>query len=226
MKLNVIIPAAGLGRRMKSFGPKALIQIGSETLIERQIRIISDHFDARFVVVAGFEGDRLRQSLPKEVKVVYNAAYEATNVARSIELGLRHTRENVPALVVYGDLVFNAEAIKHLRVGKSAVVMDKAGRRPEEVGVNIVDGVATHFSFGLPAKWAHILLLMPHEKRLFLECVKGKPRHFGYEILNEVIDQGGEFVAITPPKIKLQEIDCTKDLENLDRKRFGGKIAV
>ena len=33
LKLDIIIPAAGLGRRMKSYGPKALISIGKEYLI-------------------------------------------------------------------------------------------------------------------------------------------------------------------------------------------------
>ena len=32
--ISVIIPAAGMGRRMKSYGPKPLIKIGNSTIIK------------------------------------------------------------------------------------------------------------------------------------------------------------------------------------------------
>jgi len=38
---SIIIPAAGMGYRMKSYGPKALINIHNDTtLIERQIELL------------------------------------------------------------------------------------------------------------------------------------------------------------------------------------------
>ena len=40
-QLTVIIPAAGIGRRMKSYGPKSLIKIGNSTIIKNQIRFDS-----------------------------------------------------------------------------------------------------------------------------------------------------------------------------------------
>ena len=39
-QITVIIPAAGIGRRMKSYGPISLVRIGEKTLIERQIEAI------------------------------------------------------------------------------------------------------------------------------------------------------------------------------------------
>ena len=50
--LNIIIPAAGMGRRMKSYGPKALIKIGSSTVINNQISILKTYFpDAHITLV-------------------------------------------------------------------------------------------------------------------------------------------------------------------------------
>jgi choline kinase len=104
--LHVLIPAAGLGRRMKSYGPKALINLQGETLIERQIRLVREAFPrVKITVVAGFEAHRLREVLPKDVRLVLNPYYETTNVAYSVSIGLRTIPPTVPVLVVYGDLV-------------------------------------------------------------------------------------------------------------------------
>jgi 2-C-methyl-D-erythritol 4-phosphate cytidylyltransferase len=39
-KYSIIIPAAGLGRRMKTYGPKSLTPIGNETILSKQLKII------------------------------------------------------------------------------------------------------------------------------------------------------------------------------------------
>lgn len=214
--LDIIIPAAGLGRRMKSYGPKALVHLGEETLIARQIRLLRECYPhSRIIVVAGFEASRLKASLPKDVRVVVNHEYATTNVSHSICVGLRHCRAYRPVLVVYGDLVFNREAIAGLPLDRSSVVVEMGDARREEVGVTVVGGEATRFSYGLPIKWAHICLLSADQKKLFLDVALAthRKRHFGYEILNEMLEQGGQFVALTSPLMRLVEIDCSKDID-------------
>ena len=68
-EISIVIPAAGMGRRMKSYGPKALIPLPSDktnprtgesrgeniTLIERQIHILIDCYpNAEIFIVVGF----------------------------------------------------------------------------------------------------------------------------------------------------------------------------
>jgi hypothetical protein len=214
--LHVVIPAAGLGRRMKSFGPKALIPVGPETVLARQIRLLREAFPkARFVVVGGYAVDRLRKSLPAGVKMVVNPNFETTNVAYSLYLGLRHTPANAPALLVYGDLVFRAGALAGLSHKRSAVLVDAGPGREQEVGLTVVDGLATRFDYGLPAKWAQVAMLALPEKAMFLRAAAGllRAKHFGYEILNEVLDLGGEFAALTVPPGTLVEIDAAPDVD-------------
>src|SRR5262249_51886655 len=115
---------------MKSFGPKALIPVGEETVVSRQIRLLREAFPkARFVIVGGFAIDRLRKALPADVKVVVNHDFETTNVAHSLYLGLKRTPPNAPALLVYGDLVFSANVLAGLNHRQSAVVVDGGERR-------------------------------------------------------------------------------------------------
>lgn len=217
-KLIVVIPAAGLGRRMRSYGPKALIKIaGGETVVARQIRLTRLAFPgAEIIVVTGFESDRLRRALPRDVRVVVNASYDETNVAHSLLLGIQHARPTASVLVVYGDLVFNTRAIEGLDKSTSSLIIDaRPGSREDEVGVNVVDDEVMCLAYGLPAKWAQIALLRPREAALFREVAREprRKRQFGFEILNEILDRGGTFAAHVPDGLSLVEIDSSKDIE-------------
>jgi GTP:adenosylcobinamide-phosphate guanylyltransferase len=201
-KLSVIIPAAGPGKRMKSYGPKALIQLrDGETVISRQIRLIKQTYpNVDIVVVVGFEADKVCKELPKDVITVYNENYEETNVAYSINLGLTKV-QNPASLIVYGDLVFKKQ------IGE------------EEVGVTIVDNYITRFSYGLPIKWAQIAYLIGRELELFNKhaSVKNKEKFFGFEILNKILDSDGKLKAIETVNMKIAEIDTSKDINNAKR---------
>ena len=56
-KMTVIIPAAGAGRRMKSYGPKCLIDLTpNQTILDRQLEIINNTFKrTEIILVCGFE---------------------------------------------------------------------------------------------------------------------------------------------------------------------------
>jgi choline kinase len=215
--LTVIVPAAGVGRRMKSYGVKALVELSlRETIISRQIRIIRSVFPkADIVVVTGYEVERLMRALPHGVKVVENERYEETNVIRSISMGLRvASYPNV--LIVYSDLVFNKEAVSWANTNGSGVLIDSRHQfGDDEVGTMIVDGRVTNFSFGLPVKWGQIAYLTGRELELFrrIASQSDKRRHFGHEVLNSVIDAGGRIRAIEPRDLKIVEIDSSKDIE-------------
>jgi choline kinase len=205
---------------MRSFGPKALLKLNGETVIARQVRLIRSLCpQATFTVVGGFEVERLRRGLPRDATLAYNPAFETTNVARSLAIGLKSIPAG-PVLVVLGDLVFNEDAIEEtienaIAISHSYAIIDsRKQERVSEVGVNVVDGCVTHFSYGLPQKWAQIVLLAPRERLLFERAAAepGRDRHYAFEILNEVLDLGGQFRAVIPPGLQLVEIDSSKDI--------------
>lgn len=215
--ITIIIPAAGLGRRMRSYGPKALIEVSAkQTVIARQLAVLKSCFpQADVVVVVGFEAERVVRTLPAGIRVVENEHYDVTNVARSLQLGLRSSNCQ-RALIVYGDLVFNKETFDGLPLEKSSILIDSQGQlRDFEVGCNVVDGVVTHFSYGLDTKWGQIAMLTGNELGLFRKYTSSpdKRKHFGYEILNEMLEHDAEFLAFDPPGMKIVEIDTSKDIE-------------
>lgn len=219
--LSIVIPAAGMGRRMKSYGPKPLIELpGRETVIGRQLRILRSSFPrADVVVVVGYEAERVIKSLPSGIKVVENEFHAETNVVRSIGMGLRVASHN-NVLLAYGDLVFNQDAIGWACSDGSSVLVDSRGQIGEdEVGVAIVKGRVTNLSYGLPIKWAQIAYLTGRELELFKRVAwdPERKRHFGFEALNAVIDAGGRIGAIEPRGMRIAEIDSSRDIESARR---------
>lgn len=217
MKPTILIPAAGMGRRMKSFGPKALLPVGGESLLGRQLRLLRGLFPGSdVVVVVGFDAERVRRMLPAWVRVVYNRDYERTNVAHSIALGM----DAFPAhayLVIYGDLVFDRRTMEPFTTNSSsAILADDSGMvREDEVGVNVVDGHALHFSYGLPVKWVHTMYLTGRELHLFSQFSRlhAHRRYFGYEILNLILDDDHtRLSALSSPGLRVTEVDSSRDL--------------
>lgn len=223
--LTVIIPCAGLGRRMKSYGPKSLLSLyGGTTVLDRQLQHVWDVFPkAEVNLVVGFEAVKIRKHVKEKgypVRIIYNQEYQNTNVAYSIAFGLQaNINQNV--LLVYGDLVFNAALMRGISAtGSSALLVDNHKQMKEdEVGVVHVGGQATHMAYGLDTKWMQIAFLRKPEQEAFEEiAMQPKARKwFGYEVINQVIDEGGVFEVLEPVNSKVAEIDNYKDLQEIQR---------
>jgi len=219
--LTVIVPAAGIGTRMKLRGSKALLELADgTTIIERQIQIIKLVYPcADIVIVLGFEGDKIFKRLrgKYDVRFVYNEHVDETNVGHSITIGLQNTYHN-NILVVYGDLIFDELAIKKITHGPSAVLVDTQNKLGKgEVGVAICDGHVTNFAYGVDDKWGQIAYITGDEYDILCKAAFTKERSklMGYELLNQVIEGGGVFDAFAPPSFLLVEIDSMKDMEKI-----------
>lgn len=202
---------------MKSYGAKCLTPVaGGELLIQRQIRLLWDAFPgADVTAVTGFLAQKVKRKLPSNVKTIVNNDWGATNVSYSILMGLARIKRNAPVLICFGDLVFSRDALNGFDIRESAILVDSqnSDERKEEVGVTIVDGYVTRFGYGLPLKWGHIALLQPREQRLFIEACAQPNRHkyFAFEILNEVLEQGGSMRGVTNEHMRLVEVDTAAD---------------
>lgn len=210
--LNVIIPAAGLGRRMRSYGNKSLIQLGRETVISRQIRIIKESFkDTHITIVTGFESQKIKRGLPDDITFVKNSDFVTTNVAHSICLGMEKCKRG-PVLIVYGDLVFSKNMFKPFPLDKSLLVIEEGGNRPEEIGVHYLDNQVICLDYGLPQKWAHILYLTQKDRLLFKKMCDNQ-KLFTFEVLNKMLNAGVKISAFVPTGVSVAEIDCSKDID-------------
>jgi len=217
-RVSIIIPAAGIGSRMKSYGPKALIKIKEDlTIISNQLKYINKYFHKpEIILVAGFGYSKVEAAMSrkKNVKVIENAAWATTNVMSSIAIGMEHASyDNI--LWLYGDLVFNAWALKVPFGSYSIIVTDKKGfMKDEEVGCIVESNIVEHMMYGLPNKWAQIAYFTGNETDILKDLCRNPEyyQYFGFEIINKIIGQDGKFTAYSNNRIRITDIDSSRDL--------------
>lgn len=113
-KLNAIILAAGQGTRMKSAYPKVLHKILGQTMLKYVIESAQQSGAGSIVVIVGFEGEQVIQSLGPDIQYVWQREQLGTGhavlMAESILSGMEGD-----LLVLYGDTpLLEPETIKDL----------------------------------------------------------------------------------------------------------------
>ncbi len=213
-KISIIIPAAGTGSRMKSYGPKSLLRIHNKPLIQHQLNIISSriHIPYEVIIIAGLDADRVFRNTPHDIIKIENNNYQTTNVVRSIGLGINAcTTQHV--LLIYGDLAFNPTTMN--------IVLDKSWLNTNqtmsanEVGCIIEDDNIASLAYDIPTKWAQMGFFTGKEFSLLrtICCNRENDQLFGFEAINTIIDKGGVFKHTTNKLSKINDIDSSKDLK-------------
>ena len=214
--IHVIIPSAGIGRRMKSYGCKSLLHIKDKRLIDIQIANIEQVFpNNEIILITGFDSDRLINNSPNNLIKIENEKYYENNVVRSITIGLRATKDNDYVLIIFGDILFNIKSLQDININESSVIISEY-MNDNEVGCNINSkGHLEYMMFDLENKWGHIIYLTGKELKLFKKIISNKntDKKFCFEIINDVINQGGKFKCIMHQNIKTMDIDTSKDLQ-------------
>lgn len=230
--LDIIIPAAGLGSRMKTQGPKSCMLLGKYNLLNMQLDILQNIYPkANIIVVVGFEKEKVQEFLQqwrkfrvvgnKDVKLVWNSSFKETNVAYSIGLANKYTKSK-KVLIVYGDLFFNEETfskIDLLNENQSGLLLDeKDSMDIDEVGIEETNDYVKQLAYKNSKKWAQIALLTKEDADEFarLAMIKRNTRMFSFEIFNKMIESGRSFKIYHNHEMKVVDID---DREDLDKAR-------
>jgi choline kinase len=216
-EISVIIPAAGTGKRMKSYGPKPLIKVGDSSIINSQISTIQSLVNVKdIILICGFKAERLMDLTPDAIIKIENESYEDNNVARSIGMGLRAVRKSDTVMIVYGDLVFNSAAIECLDWQRSCIIVEASTMGDAEVGCIVgANHRLANMMYDLPSKWGQIAVFKGRELELLKELCWDKKnyRKFGFEIINRIIEKGGVFHCVQGDDVKIMDIDTSKDIQ-------------
>jgi bifunctional UDP-N-acetylglucosamine pyrophosphorylase/glucosamine-1-phosphate N-acetyltransferase len=102
MGLNVIVLAAGEGRRMRSRGPKVLVDLAGRTLLQHVLDGAAVLGADRVRVVVGHGADAVRAAVPDPVETVLQPEQRGTGDAVASALG--GLNANDTTLVLYGDV--------------------------------------------------------------------------------------------------------------------------
>ncbi|MBQ8018718.1 MAG: phosphocholine cytidylyltransferase family protein [Methanobrevibacter sp.] len=139
-----VILAAGMGTRLMPLTkdiPKALLEINGMTLLERMIRNCIGADISRFIVVVGYNRDRVIDLCPEiaekydiEIKTVVNEKYDVTNTSVSTYLASKEIEENPEDFIlVNGDNVVDPKIIERLASTKhTGMIIDNFKQLNEE----------------------------------------------------------------------------------------------
>ena len=219
--MNVVIAAAGLNPKMKINHNKCLVDIGGETIIERQIRLIKEALpESKITVVLGYEADKLSKLLPANINTIVNRDFEKTSVAYSLSVAMEYLDAKRKTLFVFGDMVFNKETLNLFEgTNQSIILIDEYKRiNKDEVGVIISGSKVRFFDYETQTKFIPIFMLGAKELGLFRFFCKSKCNlsKCVHEILNTIIDCTNNLRPISvPKKLLIREIDTRKDLNQL-----------
>lgn len=219
-QIQIIILAAGIGARTKSYEPRCLLRFNNKkTILENQIDILGNIFNkAEISVVGGFGIDKIIKKIDKRARIIENQMHETTNSAESLRLAVNNSLlDNV--LFLHGDLVISEEIFNNANINQSFLLTDSVGKFEEkEVGITIVDKKATVLSYNLPVKWCQIAFLAENElailRKLFLKSDFNSKFMLTFEIINKIIENGGSFNCFDIGNSFIKEIDSLKDINN------------
>ncbi|MDR1888597.1 MAG: bifunctional UDP-N-acetylglucosamine diphosphorylase/glucosamine-1-phosphate N-acetyltransferase GlmU [Zoogloeaceae bacterium] len=114
MSLNIVILAAGQGRRMYSALPKVLHPLAGKSLLQHVLDTARQLKPARLVVVYGHGGDAVRASIAS-TDVAWALQAEQLGTGHALMQALPHLDAALPTLVLYGDVPLVKKAtLEHL----------------------------------------------------------------------------------------------------------------
>lgn len=125
-----VILAAGMGTRLMPLTkeiPKALLRINETTLLERMIRNCINAGISKFIVVVGYNKDKVIDFCPKiaekyniEIETLTNEDYEVTNTSVSTYIAGRFIGQNSEDFIlINGDNVVDPKIIERLASSKN-----------------------------------------------------------------------------------------------------------
>ncbi|MDR0737071.1 MAG: bifunctional UDP-N-acetylglucosamine diphosphorylase/glucosamine-1-phosphate N-acetyltransferase GlmU [Zoogloeaceae bacterium] len=103
MSLNIVILAAGQGKRMVSACPKVLHPLAGKPLLQHVLETARLLRPARLAVVYGHGGDAVRQAFP-DADILWALQAEQLGTGHALEQALPLLDAALPTLVLYGDV--------------------------------------------------------------------------------------------------------------------------
>jgi choline kinase len=138
--VRAIILAAGVGRRLGALTvnrPKCLLPLATESLLERQLRLLSAVDISDVVVVVGFQQDHIASRFAGRVTLCRNPDYLTMGSVHSLQVAAEFLSGNV--VILNSDLVFGRPMLDGLLAANGAftLVLHPGQRHTAGVGARV-----------------------------------------------------------------------------------------
>lgn len=118
---QIIIPAAGSGKRLKNINPnripKSLIEIEERKIIDIQLSSLQDISISEFIFVTGAKNEQLEEYIKSKnlqnIRFIFNNQHDTTNCGYSLSLALTLIKEDW--IYLNSDLILERAAFKLIK---------------------------------------------------------------------------------------------------------------
>lgn len=232
--MKALILNSGMGSRLGEFTlnkPKCLLGIGGgETIIARQLKLLSDFGIKDVIITTGYLESLLREycdslEIPINITFVNNPLFKETNYIYSIYLAKDFLKDE-DLILIHGDLVFGADVLSDLlnSNGSAMAVSSTLPLPKKDFKAVIEDGkiIKVGVDFFKNALAAEPLYKLTNKDlKIWLDeierfCESGNTKVYAENALNEVSGN----MNISPLDVKntlCGEIDDMHDLENMKK---------
>ena len=142
MSLNVVVLAAGQGKRMYSNLPKVLHPLGGKPLLQHVLDMARQLQPENLVVVYGHGGEVVRQAIG-ETSLRWALQAPQLGTGHALAQALPQLNENLPTLVLYGDVpLVQLSTLQHLvhQAGAGLGLLTVNLAQPQGYGRIVRDG--------------------------------------------------------------------------------------
>jgi len=223
---KAVIVAAGMGRRLGAAAgsrPKALLEVGGATLIERSIGLLRQAGIADIIVVTGFAKQELEERLKSTVAFRSNPFFAITNNMAS--LWFAHSAvAHQPFVYLHADIIFASEILARcLATPGSSMVIDRHPCGEEEMKVTVAHGLVERSDKDIPEAAAHgewvgiAAFAAATGDALFAEierqlAVSSAYQAYDTHAFNQLIKQGHRLNVVDCSGLPWVEVDFPEDL--------------
>jgi len=102
--MNVVVLAAGLGKRMNSDLPKVLHPIAGKPMLAHVIAAARTLPDVRITIVIGHGGDQVREHFASSNDLQWVVQQPQLGTGHAVQQALPHLDDARPTLILYGDV--------------------------------------------------------------------------------------------------------------------------
>ncbi|HPT77300.1 MAG: sugar phosphate nucleotidyltransferase [Defluviitoga tunisiensis] len=233
--MKVLILNSGVGSRLKEITknkPKCLVELyNKETILERQIRLLSQYGLKKFVITTGPFEEKIIKKLEDnfsglDIVYVKNQKYNETNYIYSVYLAKRYLDEDI--ILLHGDLVFSQSLIAEIMKSevKNVGLINKKLPLPEKDFKALVKGERI-MKISVELKGENVFAFMPFYKLekdkfdLWLKEIEkyinsNRTNVYAEEALNEVLKYMN-LNYFDYSDYYCKEIDTLQDLQDVNQ---------
>ena len=154
--MDALILAAGKGTRLGlNDSPKCLIEFGTSSLIEYQIKCLNELGIKNIHIITGYFPEKIKSKIGDLANYIHNPEFSSTNNICSILCAKNFMSDDF--ICIYGDLFFDKKILKNCFSSKKDIVLTvEKNLREETSRVKIKDDGDCLF--------ASLLMILDNEK--------------------------------------------------------------